>query len=216
MKKKSKFSQFKTYKSDSDSYIGVMNHKALILQNFTDLASVLTSFTNQDLDEIEDIAVKAAARLRAGGTVFWCGNGGSAADSIHLSAELIGRLVNNRRPLSSIALNSDIAAITCISNDFGFQEIFSRQLEGLAHKNDFVIVLSTSGNSENIIRCIMKAKDLGVPVAALLGKGGGKALSMADFEIVVNSQVTARIQEAHKVIGHSICQIIERELGFNN
>ena len=193
-----------------------MNHLQLIRQNFSDLTTILNSFTDNDLATIEEVGVSVAESLASGGTVFWCGNGGSAADAQHLSAELIGRLVNNRHPLSSVALNSDIAALTCIANDFGYADLYSRQLEGLAQKNDVAIVLSTSGESENIIRCILKAKEIKATSVALLGKGGGSAKSLADFEIVVNSKNTARIQEVHKLVGHTICQIIERELGYQN
>lgn len=193
-----------------------MNYRQLINQNFSDLASILTSFSDDDLVLIEQIGVSAAKSLTNGGTIFWCGNGGSAADAQHLSAELIGRLVNNRRPLSSIALNTDVAALTCISNDFGYNDVFSRQLEGLASKGDMVIVLSTSGESDNVVQCIEKAKVLGVISVAMLGKFGGRAKSLADFEIIVKSHLTARIQEVQKLIGHTVCQIIERELGFQN
>ena len=193
-----------------------MNHRQLINQNFLDLASILTNFSDEDLALIEQIGISAAKSLTNGGTIFWCGNGGSAADAQHLSAELIGRLVNNRRPLSSLAINTDVAALTCISNDFGYKDIFSRQLEGLASKGDTVIVLSTSGESDNVIECIEKAKMLGVTSVAMLGKFGGRAKSLADFEIIVKSHLTARIQEVHKLIGHTVCQIIERELGFQN
>lgn len=193
-----------------------MNHVQLIRQNFSDLTTILNSFTDNDLATIEEVGVCVAESLASGGTVFWCGNGGSAADAQHLSAELIGRLVNNRHPLSSVALNSDIAALTCIANDFGYADVYSRQLEGLAQKNDVAIVLSTSGESENIVRCILKAKEIKATSVALLGKGGGSAKSLADFEIIINSKNTARIQEVHKLVGHTICQIIERELGYQN
>lgn len=193
-----------------------MNHLQLIRQNFSDLTSILNGFTDSDLATIKEVGVCVAASLASGGTVFWCGNGGSAADAQHLSAELIGRLVNNRHPLSSVALNSDIAALTCIANDFGYADVYSRQLEGLAQKNDVAIVLSTSGESENIIKCILKAKEIKAKSVALLGKGGGSAKSLADFEIIINSKNTARIQEVHKLVGHIICQIVERELGYQN
>jgi D-sedoheptulose 7-phosphate isomerase len=193
-----------------------MDHELLVDANLLDLVKIASETSKQQKKQIVQIALGVAASIKKGGTVFWCGNGGSAADAQHLSAELIGRLVNNRKPLSSIALNSDIAALTCISNDFGYEEIFSRQLEGLAKQDDFLILLSTSGKSENILRCLEKAKQLQIPVASLLGKGGGDLFSLSDFEIVINSNNTARIQEMHKFIGHSICQIIERELGFHN
>ena len=152
--------------------------------------------------------------IREGGTIFWCGNGGSAAESSHLATELIGRFKNNRIPIPSISLNSDTVAITCIANDFGYDEIFARQLEGLAKQGDLLVVLSTSGKSNNILRVLEQAKISGVTSIALLGKGGGKALELADTSIVIDSNETARIQEMHLFIGHTLCEYAEIELGF--
>jgi D-sedoheptulose 7-phosphate isomerase len=191
-----------------------VKYKSTVDGNIESLIKLVEQLTEEQRQTIERIAVVAAATLNSGGTIFWSGNGGSAADAQHLSAELIGRLVSNRKPLSSISLNSDIAAITCISNDFGFSDIYARQLEGVGKKQDLLIVLSTSGNSENIINCLKKARELGISTASLLGKGGGKARQLADHELIIASADTARIQEIHKFIGHTICQIIEKELGY--
>lgn len=152
--------------------------------------------------------------LKSGNTIFWCGNGGSAAESSHLAVELIGRFKNNRRPLPSISLNADTSALTCIANDFGYDEIFARQLEGLARRGDVLVVLSTSGESENILRALRKAKEIGVTSIALLGKGGGQAADIADHSIVVDSTETARIQEIHLLLGHTFCEFAEMEMGF--
>jgi D-sedoheptulose 7-phosphate isomerase len=147
-------------------------------------------------------------------TIFWCGNGGSAAESSHLAVELIGRFKNNRRALPSLSLNADTSAITCIANDFGYEEIFARQLEGLGKKGDVLIVLSSSGKSENILRVLRKAKEMGVTSIALLGKGGGQALALSDYSIVIESDETARIQELHLLIGHTFCEFAEIDLGI--
>jgi len=147
-------------------------------------------------------------------TIFWCGNGGSAAESSHLAVELIGRFKNNRRALPSLSLNADTSAITCIANDFGYEEIFARQLEGLGKEGDVLIVLSSSGKSENILRVLRKAKEIGVTSIALLGKGGGQALALSDFSIVIESDETARIQELHLLIGHTFCEFAEIDLGI--
>ena len=152
--------------------------------------------------------------LKNGNTIFWCGNGGSAAESSHLAVELIGRFKNNRRPLPSVSLNSDTSALTCIANDFGYDEIFARQLEGLAKKGDVLVVLSTSGKSENILRALKMARVIGVTSIALLGKGGGRALNLADYSIVIDSTETARIQEVHLLLGHTFCEFAELEMGF--
>ena len=165
----------------------MVKYKSTVDGNIESLIKLVVQLTEEQRQTIERIAVVAAATLNSGGTIFWSGNGGSAADAQHLSAELIGRLVGNRKPLSSISLNSDIAAITCISNDFGFSDIYARQLEGVGRKQDLLIVLSTSGNSENIINCLKKARELGILTASLLGKGGGKARQLADHELIIAS-----------------------------
>jgi D-sedoheptulose 7-phosphate isomerase len=152
--------------------------------------------------------------LIQGNTIFWCGNGGSASESSHLAVELIGRFKNNRRPLPSVSLNSDTSAITCIANDFGYDEIFARQLEGLAKPGDVLVVLSTSGKSENILRVLRKANELGVTSIALLGKGGGPAANLASHAIIIESSETARIQEMHLLMGHTFCEFAEMEMGF--
>lgn len=193
-----------------------MTYGDLIDENFASLASLLIAFPKEDRQTLESEARRIAEVIRNGGTIFWCGNGGSAADAQHLSAELIGRFVNNRMPLSSASLNSDISAITCIANDFGYETIFERQLEGLASKGDYLVAISTSGKSRNILRVLSKARSLGVRTLSLLGKGGGNALQISDSSILVASDATARIQEMHKIIGHTVCQIVERELGFKN
>ncbi len=152
--------------------------------------------------------------LKNKNTIFWCGNGGSAAESSHLAVELIGRFKNNRRSLPSLSLNADTAAITCIANDFGYDEIFARQLEGLGKKGDVLVVLSTSGKSENILKVLQKAKGMGITSIALLGKGGGQAAILSDYTIVIDSEETARIQEMHLLLGHTLCEYAEIALGM--
>src|SRR3989338_6878329 len=163
---------------------------------------------------IEKTALILAQSLANGGTLLWCGNGGSAADSQHLAAELVGRFKKNRRALRSIALTTDTSTLTCIANDYSYEDIFSRQVEALCRSGDALIGISTSGKSENILRAFKIAKEMGLITVALLGKGGGPERSLVDHVIVVPSVVTARIQEAHILIGHIFCELIERELGF--
>lgn len=191
-----------------------MNSNALLSSKINTLSAILSTFLDQHRDVFSQSAEVFAKALNQGNTIFWCGNGGSASESSHLAVELIGRFKNNRRPLPSLSLNSDTSAITCIANDFGYDEIFARQLEGLAKKGDVLVVLSTSGKSENILRVLRKGKELGVTTIALLGKGGGEAVSLADYPIVVNSSETARIQEIHLLIGHTFCEFAEMEMGF--
>lgn len=147
-------------------------------------------------------------------SIFWCGNGGSASDAQHLAAEFIGRFSINRRALNSISLNTDTSILTCVANDFGYDKIFSRQLEGISKKDDLLICLSTSGNSSNIFNAISYAKENDIKTITLLGKDGGKCSNMSDCEIVIPSNNTARIQELHITIGHILCSLVEKKLNF--
>ena len=139
------------------------------------------------------------------------GNGGSAADAMHLAEELSVRFVKNRKALAAIAL-CDSSAITCAGNDFGFDTIFSRQVEALANPGDTLIVFSTSGNSTNLIRAVNAGRDRGATTCAFLGKGGGKLAGVCDIELIIESDITARIQECHKVLFHSLCSFVDRHV----
>ncbi len=156
----------------------------------------------------------AAQTLRAGGKLMFCGNGGSAADCQHLAAELTGRFIKDRRPLAAIALSTDTSAITCIGNDYSFDEVFARQVQGLGRAGDVLIAISTSGNSRNVIRAVEESRAAGMYVIGLLGRDGGAVNKLCDVAIVVPSQVTARIQESHILIGHTLCGMIEQQLGL--
>ena len=191
-----------------------MNPDDLLFSKVKILKELLSGVDSKYGDTFNASAKVIANALQNKNTIFWCGNGGSAAESSHLAVELIGRFKNNRRSLPSLSLNADTSAITCIANDFGYDEIFSRQLEGLGKKGDVLVVLSTSGKSENILRVLRKAKDLGLVSIALLGKGGGIAASLSDLSIVIDSEETARIQEMHLLLGHTLCEYAEIELGI--
>jgi D-sedoheptulose 7-phosphate isomerase len=161
-----------------------------------------------------DAAVSVcSAAINNGRKLMFCGNGGSAGDAQHLAAELVGRLVRNRRALPGLALSTDSSALTCIGNDFGYDEVFARQVEGLAQVGDVLFAISTSGTSRNVVRAVEVAREAGVKVIGLLGRDGGTLGAMVDVAITVPSQDTARIQEAHIFIGHVICAEIERTLG---
>ena len=148
-------------------------------------------------------------------TIFWCGNGGSATDSMHLSAELIGRFKKNRRPLKSISLAGNPASITCISNDFGYSNVFARQIEGLGDNGDVLVVISTSGQSKNILRAINQAKKKKLYVISLLGNNGGLCRGKGDLDLIIKSKSTARIQEMHILIGYILCELIEKNMFLN-
>lgn len=161
--------------------------------------------------------IAAAARLcsqtlQAGGKVLLCGNGGSAADAQHIAAELVGRYVADRRPLAAISLTTDSSALTCISNDYSFDQVFSRQVAAIGKAGDLLLAISTSGNSKNVMEAVVIAKAMDIKTIGLVGKDGGSLTGMVDLAIVVPSTKTARIQEAHIFIGHLLCEIIEREL----
>ena len=163
---------------------------------------------------IIEVGEVLAARLAKGGTVYWCGNGGSAADSQHLAAELVGRYSIERRPLRSVALTTDTSVLTSVANGFSYDEVFTRQVEALLIQGDVLVAISTSGESQNIINALQAANKNGADTVALLGKGGGSASSIADYALIVNSDSTSRIQEAHILIGHVWCEIVEGELGL--
>ena len=161
--------------------------------------------------------IVAAARvmegcLREGGKVMFCGNGGSAADAQHLAAELMGRFLNDRAPMASIALTVDTSALTAIGNDYGFDEVFARQVRGLGRAGDVLVGISTSGNSANIVAAFEAAREIGIHTVALTGGGGGKIGAIADSLINVPSLSTPRIQELHIAIGHTICELLEDAL----
>jgi D-sedoheptulose 7-phosphate isomerase len=163
-------------------------------------------------------AVEAATALivdaLAGGRkLMFCGNGGSAADSQHLASEFTGRFINDRRPLAALALTTDSSALTCIANDYSFDEVFCRQVLGLGREGDCLIAISTSGNSRNVIRAAEAARDANMRIIGLLGRDGGKLRPLCDVPIIVPSMSTARIQEAHSFIGHMLCGLVEQALG---
>jgi D-sedoheptulose 7-phosphate isomerase len=147
--------------------------------------------------------------LKSGNKVLLCGNGGSAGDAQHIAAELTGRFVKERRALAAIALTTDTSALTAIGNDYGFDRIFERQVEALAVKGDVLIGISTSGNSENVIKAFEAGKTKQCINVSLTGNNGGKMLELSDYNINVNSPVTARIQEIHILIGHLVCTCID-------
>jgi len=156
-----------------------------------------------------------AKSLTSEGTIFWCGNGGSAADSQHIAAEFVGRFKKDRRPLRSIALTTDTSVLTCVSNDYSFEEIFSRQINALGRNGDVLVVITTSGNSENIKQALIQARTMGIKTIGLFGKNGGVCKDYVDVSMIVPSDTTARIQEMHILIEHLLCEIVEHKLGFN-
>lgn len=180
--------------------------------SFSDHLNVISSTLAAYGGGIFEIGRSMVETIRQDGSIIWCGNGGSAADSQHLAAELVGRFKIERTPIRSIALNSDTSIITSLANDYGYNNIFSRQVLAIGRPNDLLVAISTSGNSENVNSAVITAKSSGLKTVALTGKNGGRLVKLADSSIVVPSDDTARIQEAHILIGHCFCDIIEKEL----
>lgn len=147
--------------------------------------------------------------LRDGNKVLLCGNGGSASDSLHIAGEFVGRFQKERESLPAIALNADVASLTAIANDYGYEHVFERGVEGHGNPGDVLIGISTSGNSENVVLAMKKAREKGVSTVGLCGRDGGQMDALADISIVVPSDCTARIQESHIMIGHIICELAE-------
>ena len=168
---------------------------------------------NEDLvdriNQVADIMVKA---LKDGKRILWCGNGGSAADAQHLAAELSGRFYYDRPPLNSEALHCNTSYLTAVANDYGYDLIYSRMIDGACHPGDVLVGISTSGNSTNICNAFRKAKDIQVITVALTGETGGKMKELADYLLNVPSTDTPRIQESHIMIGHIICEIVEARM----
>jgi D-sedoheptulose 7-phosphate isomerase len=150
--------------------------------------------------------------LTSGHKLLACGNGGSSADASHIVAEIVGRFVDDRRGYPAIALSDPTGVLTAVGNDYGFDHIFARQVEAHGRRGDVLLVISTSGNSENIVRALEAADKIGISSIALLGKDGGKARGRATVEMIVDEQVTARVQEAHQLLYHSLCEGVDRAL----
>ena len=179
---------------------------------FEEHTAVLSQVRQNCLQPLERLIEEATARLSNGGKILFFGNGGSAADAQHFAAELTIRFAKNRRALAGLALSTDTSALTACSNDFGFDQVFSRQIEALGRAGDLAIALSTSGNSPNILAAVRQAKASGIFTAAFTGEAGGNLRDAVDLLIAVPSKTTARIQEMHSLLGHLLCQEIEARL----
>ena len=185
--------------------------KQTLLQQVQASVDLKQSFFSAELDHVLHQAEDMAERLRRGCKLLICGNGGSAADAQHLAAELSGRYLKERRALAGIALTTDTSALTAIGNDYGFDQVFSRQVEALGRPGDLLIGISTSGNSPNVILAVEAAKGLGMRTLGLLGRDGGKLAGLVDDALVVPSSVTARIQEVHQMVYHFWCEALDAQ-----
>jgi D-sedoheptulose 7-phosphate isomerase len=185
--------------------------QSIIKQEFTEHIKIGQATIESIGSSIEVAARLCINSLKHGGKILIFGNGGSAADAQHIAAEIIGRYKNERRSLPAIALTTDSSVLTAISNDYGYENVFTRQVEALSNKGDVVIAISTGGTSINAINALNAASDMGCKTIGFSGRGGGKFNSSCDINIVVPAEDTARIQEMHILIGHTICQLIDLE-----
>lgn len=185
---------------------------SLLQRSLQEHQEAIQAILQSQLEEIERAGELLRDTLQRGHKVLLCGNGGSAADAQHIAAELVGRYESQRRAWPAIALTTDTSALTALSNDYGYEEVFARQVEALAAPDDVLLALSTSGASANILKAVSKAAQLGCRTIALTGGIGEPLASMCDLAVVVPAARTSRIQECHITIGHLWCELIDAEL----
>jgi D-sedoheptulose 7-phosphate isomerase len=161
---------------------------------------------------VASAAALIGERVRAGGKLLVCGNGGSAADATHIAAELVGRFLAERRALPALSLSDNASAVTAISNDYGYERVFARQVEAFAAPADVALGISTSGSSPNVLAALAAARERGLATIALTGAAGGRLRDAVDILIAVPADATPRIQEAHTVVAHILCELVEREI----
>jgi D-sedoheptulose 7-phosphate isomerase len=189
-----------------------MSMQERILSIFQKSIEAKQAFLQLNMDKLERVVTEIVKALRVGRKVVLFGNGGSAADAQHLAAEFVNRFLYDRGALAAVALTTDSSVITSISNDYAYDQIFSRQIEALGKEGDVAIGISTSGNSPNVLLGLQKARQKGLYTIALSGGAGGKMKTAAEISLIVPSQQTPRIQEAHITIGHVICELVEEAL----
>ena len=183
-----------------------------IQAQFRELAALTDVVSNEMTSEVETLVERVLGVFARGGKLLFAGNGGSAADAQHLAAEYVVRFSRARRPLPAIALTTDSSVLTAESNDNGFETVFSRQVQALGGAEDLLILHSTSGESENLIRAALAARDLGMSSVAFLARGGGRLKDHVDQALLVPTDVTARAQELHMIIGHVVCDLVEKTM----
>lgn len=190
-----------------------MSSADLLSERIDQAVAVLESLRSPAIAAVLTAIVSDMTRcLREDGRVLLCGNGGSAADAQHLAAELVGRFVLDRRPLAGIALADNVAALTAIGNDYAFEEVFARGVRGIGRPGDVVFGLSTSGRSANVVKALQAAREGGMIAVAFVGVDGSPLTAVADHVLAVGDVPTARVQEAHKLLGHTIFELVEQEL----
>ena len=196
----------------------MMDSKELIIQRFKDSIAVKKQNINDEtlISMVATIADELTEVIKNGNKLILCGNGGSASDALHFAGEIVGRFQKERSAWSAVVLNADVATMTAIANDYGYDDVFARQAEGHCRPGDLFVGISTSGNSKNVLKAAKVAKEKGAKTAAFLGKDGGLIANAVDYPVVVRCNVTARVQESHINIIHSICEIVEEKIGYQS
>jgi D-sedoheptulose 7-phosphate isomerase len=189
-----------------------MDRLTLVKQQFAESARILAAVGDAQAEFVTAAADMIEASLRAGGSLFTCGNGGSAADAQHIAAELAGRFYLDRRGLSATALSVNTSSLTAIANDYDYRDVFARQLEGVSKAGDVLLGLTTSGSSANVVEAVRRAREMDIRVIGMTGARGAAFAEGCDLGLVVPSDDVARIQEAHICAGHLICQLVEAAL----
>jgi D-sedoheptulose 7-phosphate isomerase len=185
---------------------------ASVSQHIQDSIGLKQEILRTLIPQIEKAAQKLTECLRAGNKILFFGNGGSASDSQHLTAEFVGRYEKDRRALAAISFTTDTSILTAVANDYGYDRVFERQMEALGKKNDVAIAISTSGNSKNVLAAVKRAREMGVYTIAFTGNTGGELKALVDLAIVIPSKKTSRIQESHIMIGHILCECVDDAL----
>ena len=188
-----------------------MTEGEVVRRHLVELSELAEEVARSLAPTVEALALQVWETLEAGGRLYFCGNGGSAADAQHLAAEYVVRFARDRRPLPAMALTTDTSVLTAGANDFGFETVFSRQVEALGRPGDILFLHSTSGESENLIRAAEIAGSLGIRTVAFLAKGGGRLASRVDEALVIPTTSTARAQEIHLALGHIVCDLVEQK-----
>ena len=188
--------------------------KELMKQRITESIEVKKGLLENEelLNILENLTNEIVKAIRNGYKLVLCGNGGSASDALHFAGEIVGRFVEERSAWPAVVLNADVATLTAIGNDYGYDDVFARQAQGHCQKGDVFIGISTSGNSENVLRAVDMAKSKGCKTGALLGKDGGKIGKVVDYPLIVPCNTTARVQESHILLIHIMCELAEKEL----
>lgn len=184
----------------------VQRIRAVLAESISVKQALLNS---SQIDQAARVADVMIAAIRKGGRIFFFGNGGSAADSQHLAAELLGRFARERRSLPGLALTTDTSTLTAVANDYSYDDVFARQIEGLGRKGDVAVGFTTSGNSRNVLKAFQQAKRQGLTTVVFTGGTGGQAAKLADYAIIIPSHSTPRIQESHITLGHAICELVD-------